>query len=152
MRPKGLQDNAVPSGGAMATTVLLRLAALTGDARYRTAAEAALATVGPYLARYPTGFAQWLSALEMAHAGFTELAIVGDRAAADTRRLLAVADRGYHPFRVLAVAEPGVASVVPLLVDRFALNGRATAFVCREFACRQPVHEPEALAALLVGQ
>ena len=42
-------------------------------------------------------------------------------------------------------------SVVPLLVDRFALHGRATAFVCRDFACRQPVHEPEALDALLVG-
>jgi uncharacterized protein YyaL (SSP411 family) len=35
--------------------------------------------------------------------------------------------------------------------DRFALRGRATAFVCRDFACRQPVHEPEALEALLVG-
>jgi uncharacterized protein YyaL (SSP411 family) len=42
-------------------------------------------------------------------------------------------------------------SAVPLLVDRFALRGRATAFVCRDFACRQPVHEPEALDALLVG-
>jgi uncharacterized protein YyaL (SSP411 family) len=152
VRPKGLQDNAVPSGGAMASSVLLRLAALTGDSRYRTAAEAALATVGPFLGRYPTGFAQWLSALELAHAGVTEVAIIGDRAAPETRRLLAVADRGYHPFRVLATAEPGVASVVPLLAGRFALHGRATAFVCRDFACRQPVHEPEALAALLVGQ
>jgi uncharacterized protein YyaL (SSP411 family) len=41
--------------------------------------------------------------------------------------------------------------VVPLMVGRFALNGRATAFVCRQFACRQPVHEPEALEALLAG-
>ena len=40
---------------------------------------------------------------------------------------------------------------VPLLRDRFALGGRATAFVCRDFACRLPVNEPEALDALLVG-
>ena len=40
---------------------------------------------------------------------------------------------------------------MPLLRDRFALGGRATAFVCRDFACRQPVHEPEALDALLAG-
>ena len=42
-RPRELQDNALPSGGAMATSVLLRLAALTGVGAYRSAAEAALA-------------------------------------------------------------------------------------------------------------
>jgi uncharacterized protein YyaL (SSP411 family) len=151
VRPKGIGDNAVPSGGAMATTVLLRLAALTGEGRYRSAAEQALATVGPYLSRYPTGFAQWLCALELAHAGITEVAIIGARGDEEVRGLLRIADRGYHPFRVLAVSATPETSAVPLLVDRFALHGRATAFVCRDFACRQPVHEPEALDALLVG-
>jgi uncharacterized protein YyaL (SSP411 family) len=151
VRPKGLGDNAVPSGGAMASTVLLRLAALTGESHYRSAAERALATVGPSLARYPTGFAQWLCALELAHAGISEVAIIGERGDEEVRRLLDVADRGYHPFRVLAVSATPETSAVPLLMDRFALGGRATAFVCRDFACRQPVHEPEALEALLVG-
>src|SRR5262249_48891709 len=51
-RPKDIQDNATPSGGAMATLVLLRLAALTGEARYREAAERAIATATPYTVRY----------------------------------------------------------------------------------------------------
>jgi uncharacterized protein len=151
VRPKDLGDNATPSGNAMATTVLLRLAALTGEGRYRAAAERALATVRPYLERYPTGFAQWLCALELAHAGISEVAIVGAADDPDTARLLDVASRGYGPFRVLASTGDPASSVVPLLRDRFALNGRATAFVCRNFACRQPVHEPEALEALLLG-
>ena len=151
VRPKDLGDNATPSGGAMATTVLLRLVALAGEARYRAAAEAALATVGPYLARHPTGFAQWLCALELAHAGVTEVAIIGDATDDETQRLLDVAGRGYHPFRVVASAPAPDTSAVALLHGRFALRGRATAFVCRNFACRQPVHEPEALEALLVG-
>ncbi len=150
IRPRDLQDNAVPSGGAMATTVLLRLAALTGEPRYRAAAERALAGVGPYLARYPTSFAQWLCALEVAHRGIVEVAIVrGGVDAADP--LVRVASRSYGPFRVLAVTAAGNASSVPLLRGKFALRGRSTAFVCRDFACRQPVHEPEALEALLVG-
>ncbi len=78
VRPRDVQDNATPSGGAMATTVLLRLAALTGEGRYRRAAELALATVGGYLDRHPTAFAQWLCALELAHAESTEVAIVGE--------------------------------------------------------------------------
>ncbi len=151
VRPKGTQDNATPSGGAMATTVLLRLGAFTADERYRVAAERALATMTPYLARYPTAFAQWLCALELATAGITEIAIIGDRTAEETARLIRTADRGYHPSRVLAVSATPGTSAVPLLVDRFALRGRATAFVCRDFACRQPVHEPEALDALLAG-
>ena len=87
-RPKDPQDNAVPSGGAMATTVLLRLAAWTGEGRYREAAERALGTVAPFLARYPTGFAQWLVAASFAASDTVEVAIVGDPADAATRELL----------------------------------------------------------------
>ena len=78
----------VPSGASMAASVLLRLAALTGDARYRDAADGAIATVTPYLARYPTGFANWLSAAHLAVEGIDELAIVGDPADPATRALL----------------------------------------------------------------
>jgi hypothetical protein len=151
VRPRDPQDNATPSGGAMATTVLVRLAALTGEGRYREAAERALAGVGPYLGRYPTGFAQWLCALELAHAPGAEVALIGEPSAPELRRLVDVAAGGYHPFRVLASTSDPSSTAVPLLRDRFALGGRATAFVCRDFACRQPVTEPEALEAQLVG-
>ena len=46
----------------MAATVLLRLAALTGEGRYRDAAERALAPMVAVAARIPPGFAQWLLA------------------------------------------------------------------------------------------
>src|SRR6185503_17038301 len=52
-RPKDPQDNATPSGGSMATLVLLRLGALTGDGRYREAADRALTTVTSFLGRFP---------------------------------------------------------------------------------------------------
>ncbi len=149
-RPKDVQDNAVPSGNATATLVLLRLAALTGERRYAEAADGALATVGPYLARYPTGFAQWLVAADLALHPPIELAVVGAPGSPETARLLAPALRGFRPHQVVAVAADPAVSAVPLLGGRFALDGRPTAFVCRDFACRQPVTEPEALAALLV--
>ena len=52
---------------------------------------------------------------------------------------------------ILAVTAQPEATGVPLLRDRFPGGGRSTAFVCRDFACRQPVHDPEALDALLAG-
>ena len=148
-RPRDLQDNAVPSGGSMAAAALLRLAALTGDVSHRSAAERALATVTGLLARYPTAFANWLSALDFALAQVVEIAVVGEPGAPDTGRLLAPARSGYRPNQVVAVAADPKASAIPLLGGRFALRGRPTAFVCRQFACRQPVDEPEALAVLL---
>src|SRR5439155_10836982 len=89
-RPKDPQDNATPSGGSMATLVLLRLAALTGESSYRDAAERAIATVTSFLGRYPTGFANWLSAAMLAVDGVVELAIVGDPSDRTTEALLAV--------------------------------------------------------------
>jgi uncharacterized protein YyaL (SSP411 family) len=150
-RPKDLQDNAVPSGGSMATTVLLELGALTGEGRYRVAAESALRQVAPYLARYPGGFAQWLVAADLAIGPVAEVAIIGDPRDEEAQALVRRATGGYRPRQVIACAPDGSRSEVPLLHGRFRINDRPTAFVCRDFACRQPVNEPEALAALLIG-
>jgi uncharacterized protein len=148
-RPKDVQDNAVPSGNATTVLVLLRLAAWTGEPSYRKAGDDALATVTAYLARYPTGFAQWLVAGELALHPPVEVAVIGDPESDETQRLLAPARRGFRPAQVLAVAADPSSTAIPLLGGRFQLGGRATAFVCRDFACRQPVTEPEALAVLL---
>ena len=152
-RPKDPQDNAVPSGGAMATTVLLRLAAWTGEGRYREAAERALGTVSPFLARYPTGFAQWLVAASFAASDAVEVAIVGDPSDPATRELLEPVWSSWRPNQVLAVApaDRAAASEVPLLQDRVAIDGRPTAYVCRNFACNLPVTDAAALAEQLQG-
>jgi uncharacterized protein YyaL (SSP411 family) len=149
-RPKDIQDNATPSGSSMATLVLLRLAALTGESRYREAAERALSTATPYLVRYPTAFALWLQAADFALAPVAEIAIVGELDDPATRELLEAASGGYAPNRVVAASEldaatRAVPSAVPLLAERARLGGRPTAYVCRSFACRLPVTDADAL-------
>ena len=145
-RPKDTQDNATPSGSAAATFVLLRLAALTGDARYRETAERALTTITPFTARYPTAFAMWLQAIDLALAPVAEVAIVGDPKDEATRALLREAQGGYAPNRVVALrASEDGPTAIPLLEERTLLKGRAAAYVCRGFACRLPVTEPDAL-------
>jgi uncharacterized protein len=152
-RPKDVQDNATPSGGAVATDVLLRLAALTGEGAYRDAAERAIRTVTPLAVRYPTAFARWLQAIDFALADVAEVAIVGDAEDARTRELLRVAAGGFTPHRVFAVsALEGQASAVPLLHDRARVRERPTAYVCRGFACRLPVTDADALRDQLAEQ
>ena len=164
-RPRELQDNAVPSGNAMAALVLLRLAGLAVEPRYNELAQAALGPMQPPMARYPLGFAQWLIALDYALAHPREVAIVGAPEAADTRALLEVCTTGYRPHQIVALGavrrrspdRGGEGSVrdlrpteeIPLLQDRSPIEGRATAYVCVDFACRAPVTDPAALQALL---
>jgi uncharacterized protein YyaL (SSP411 family) len=153
-RPKDPQDNAMPSGGAMTATVLLRLAAFTGEGRYRDAAERAIGTVADYLRRYPTGFAQWLVAASFAAGDAVEVAIVGDPAGDATRSLLDPVWSEWRPFQVLAVAAPEASdgSAVPLLHDRVPLDGRPTAYVCRDFVCSLPVTTADRLLDQLAAR
>ena len=150
-RPRGMQDNAVPSGNAMAVTALLRLAALTGEARYRDAAEAALRTVGDLPARHPQAFPQWLVAFQLAGRPFDEVAIVGRPDAPARAELIAEVRHGFRPWTVVAVASPEAsqASAVALLHDRPAIGDAPTAYVCRGFACLRPVTDPHELRARL---
>ncbi|HLY14843.1 MAG TPA: thioredoxin domain-containing protein [Candidatus Limnocylindrales bacterium] len=148
-RPRDLQDNAVPSGNAMAVTVLLRLAALTGSARYREAAETALRLVADVAPRHPTFFGQWLLALDFALAQVDEVAIVGDPGQPATVDLLRVVRTGFRPHQVVALSADPATSPIELLADRALVGGQPAAYVCHRFTCLLPVTDPRVLAGLL---
>jgi uncharacterized protein YyaL (SSP411 family) len=138
----------------MAVRVLLRLSAWTGGGAYRDAAERAIRPVAPFVARYATGFAQWLGAMDLALASDVEVAIVGSTDDPATAALLAETRRGFRPNQVVSVAADPAVSAVLLMGDRVAIDGLPTAYVCRTFACRLPVtdvvalrHELDAMAA-----
>ncbi|NTU62169.1 MAG: thioredoxin domain-containing protein [Chloroflexi bacterium] len=148
-RPKDLQDNAVPSGNAMAATVLLKLAAFTADELYYRHAEALLGALQPALIQSPLGFAQWLIALDFALGNPKEIAIVGEKQSSGVQALLDVIRAGYRPHQVVALGAPDRSSAIPLLLDRSAIDKRATAYVCVRFVCQRPTSDPQALAAQL---
>ena len=63
-RPKPGHDNATPSGNGVAAFALNRLAYLTGEMRFRDAAERTLALYAPQIARHPAGFGSLIATLE----------------------------------------------------------------------------------------
>ena len=130
----------------MAAVALLRLAALTGEHRYRAAALAVLSPLASAIARSPLAFGNLAWALELAVRDVREVAIAGSADSAATAALLAVVHGRWDPTRVLAWGE---ADGVPLLNDRPPVDGRPAAYVCRGFVCERPVIDPEALRAQL---
>jgi uncharacterized protein YyaL (SSP411 family) len=147
-RRKDLDDNPIPSGSSSAAFGLLRLAALTGQARYERHAIDVLLLVGELAPRHPQGFGHLLQALDFHLASVREVALVGD----DTRALQRVVRGAFRPHLVLAGGDGSDAAGIALLEGRTPVDGSATAFVCEHFSCRQPVTEPADLEALLADR
>jgi uncharacterized protein YyaL (SSP411 family) len=153
VRPKELQDNAVPSGNSLAADVLQRLAHLTGEAAYEQAGVGALRLIRDAMAGAPSGFGHALCALDAYLSPVKEVAVIGDPAGESTRALAAeVTTRRFSPNHVLAVASPeddASRRAVALLQDRPQRDGSPTAYVCEHFVCKLPVTEPADLVERL---
>jgi uncharacterized protein YyaL (SSP411 family) len=150
VRPKEYQDNATPAENSLAANGLLRLAALTGVARYEVPAAEVLRLLGPVLSEHATAFAYLLGALERLVTPPLEVAIVSDGADGDGTALRREVSGRLLPASVSVAAPPGAgADLTPLLADRPLVDGKATAYVCEHFACRHPVTTPEELRTQL---
>lgn len=141
-RTKDWYDNATPGGNSVAAHVLLRLALLTGDDSFRSKTEQILSLLKTAMMRSPNAFGHLLCALDFYLASPYEVAIIGFPEYEDTRLMLDAVFKRYLPNKVVALANPGdskSAAVIKLLEGRSQIEGKATAFVCRNFYCEAPV-------------
>ena len=149
-RPADAADNATPSGTFAMAGALLSHAALTGSARHREAAEAALGVLPAIAARYPRAAGAGLSVAEAWLAGPAEIAVVGYEDDERTRLLHQAALNAAPPGTVLALGD-GALETVPLLVGRRQVGGAPAAYVCRNFTCQAPVTTAQELRAVLAA-
>jgi uncharacterized protein YyaL (SSP411 family) len=155
VRHKDFFDNATPSGNSVAADLLLRLAVLTENESYARKAVTVFRLVRDAVERYPSAFGYMLGAIDFHLSTVREIVIVGDLSDPATRALRREVWSRYLPHKVVAAtigADEDAASVVPLLRGRARVDGRATAYVCENYACLQPVTDPLALAAQLDAQ
>jgi len=154
-REKPAYDGAEPSGTSVALLNALRLATFTSDDRWRAVADRSFAAIAPTLGENPLALTEALLALDYVSDEAKEIAIVWPRdATADAARgLLDVVRRAFVPNHALAAASeadaPALGKLIPFIADKTAVDGRPTAYVCVHGRCDLPVHEPDALAALL---
>ncbi|MBG6098007.1 thioredoxin domain-containing protein [Nocardioides luteus] len=141
-RPRDASDNASPGGTSAMVHALVTAHALTGEGRYRTAAEEALGATSTLMTKAPR-FAGWSLAAAAAMAdGPLEIAVVGPPGP-DRDALEAAARR--KPGAVVVVADEAREDI-PLLSSRTPVDGKAAAYVCRGFVCERPVTTVEAMS------
>jgi uncharacterized protein YyaL (SSP411 family) len=151
-RPADPTDNATPSGLSAVCAALVAFTALTGEERYRAAADAALGTAAPLIATHPRFTGYSAAVAEAALAGPYEIAVAtpdpagAGPAAADP--LVVAAWRHAPPGAVIVTGEPDRPGV-PLLAGRPLIDDAATAYVCRGFVCDRPATTPDDLLSRL---
>jgi len=151
-RHRSVYDGALPSGNSVAAWNLLRLARLTGRGELEETARRTLAAFGS-AARAPAAHTLYLVALDCALGPSFEVVIAGDPAAPDTRGMLRAFQTRYLPHLVLLQrpegSTPAIAALAPFTLEQTSRAGKATAYVCRNYACRAPTTDvAQALAFL----
>src|SRR2546422_770684 len=101
VRPRNLFDNAVPCGSSVAIETLLRLAILTGESSYETAALKALRPMADLMARHASGFGRFLCALDFHLGPVAEVALVAPPGGNGLAPLTAEGLGPYLPHRVV---------------------------------------------------
>ena len=151
-RPKELQDNAVPAANSVLALELQRLAHFTGDFDFESRAVGCIRLMRDFVARSPLAFGHLLGAIDFYTSGTAEIVILGRPDAPDTEALLESVRSQFMPNKVLIVAEDASgAGRIPLLEGRARIDGRATAFVCRNGTCDLPVDSVEGLRSQLAA-
>jgi len=148
-RRKDYVDNAIPSGNSMMAEALQRLSVLVGNERYRGEASRIALSMKSALENQPTGFGRMLCVTNALISPSQEVAIVGAFSDPATQALLAEVRRHFLPNTVLAAAEPGAPTHLPLLEGRGLVDGKPAAYVCENYACQLPVTTVEQLDELL---
>jgi hypothetical protein len=152
LRLKEVYDGAEPAAGSIGVMNLLAFAHLTADQDHLQRAERALAQLSDR-GQEPAKVAPFMcAALATYYAGMEQIVLAGDPERSDTRALRNVLASTYLPFSIVIPLREGgdgsAARVLPFTAGMGERDGRATAYVCHDFRCEAPLHDPDDLRAL----
>ena len=155
VRTKTIYGGAIPSGNAVASLNLARLHRMTGDVRYADRLDGLLKAFGAQISEAPYLFPVVLHTLEFLHGPAQEIVIAGTPDDPEIARMLRVVRGSFAPSKVVLFRpvgeDPGLAKLAPFAAAQNAIGGKATAYVCENFACKLPVHTAAELETLLAG-
>ena len=153
-RKKDLLDSAVPSGGGLAASALVRLGKLCGRDDYREAAQRAIDAAAPVMQQAPQASGQMLAALDMLVGKSPEIVLVAGGESAQAVLATSGIHRRYLGSRVLAYRSlPDAGRRASALGGLFGGKSQgplgARLYVCENATCRAPIDGLRAIAAAI---
>jgi uncharacterized protein YyaL (SSP411 family) len=154
LRLKDDFDGAEIAGNSVAAEVLARLAELLDRAAWRAKAQATFESYAHRLAAHPAAMPRMLAAMMLEHSSARHVVIAGDPSRDDAHRMIREFDRRFLPGDLLLITTPGARADslrrwAPFAAALPQQGGRATAYVCVNYACELPTTDPVAFGAQL---
>ncbi len=142
VRKKEIYDGALPSGNAVAMWNMLRLSRFTAESSLEEQAAKIGRTFAEAIKQFPSAYVQFMVAVDFAVGPCYEVVIIGHPEAEDTREMLRALGSRFNP-RTVTLFRPTVGSadidrLADYLTSQQSLDGKATAYVCTDFACKAP--------------
>lgn len=155
-RRKEVQDGALPSGNSVMALNLLRLGRLTGNAELEKRADLLFKAFSVDASLYPGAHLQLMNALSFALGHSCEVVIVGLPESPDTQQMLAALRQRFLPHSVVLFKpdgqpEPEIVQLAGFTRRHLSLQGRATAYVCRNHSCLAPTGDIEEMMRAIEG-
>ena len=154
-RPREFYDGATPSGNSAAAWCLARLAALTGEERWQTAAERQLSAFGTWFGEHPAAVTFALTALMQVVYPAQELVCVLAEEAEKTALALRLGSFAHPQAAVLAKAgadQAGIASLAPFAAPYPCPSSGVEYYLCQNRRCEMPSNDFAAIRGKLLGE
>ena len=156
VRPKELYDGAMPSVNSVSLMNLLWLSRLTGDPAWDDKAHEQLRAFAGSVKAQPTAFAYFLLGVDFALRPGQEVVITGDPDKSDARQMLEALNLNFAPHKVALVKSDQNAERLAKFAgftDGLQLvKGKATAHICKGFACKEPTSNVQDMVDRLLGK
>ena len=142
---KEVYDGALPSGNSVAAVTLLRMSALTGETKYVDLLDDMYATFFNDISRQASAATFFVQSLLLTEYPTKEVIVLGEQENQDFQAFVQKLQQAFLPDVSLLVSETGenLASVSPFAKDYQVLEGKPTAYICKEFTCEAPINDLE---------
>ena len=156
VRPKELYDGAIPSANSVSLLNLLWLGRLTGDPKWDKHAHDHLRAFAGTVKAQPTAFTFFLLGVDFALRPGQEVVIAADPDKTEARQMLAALNLNFAPHKVALVKSDQNAARLAKFAgytDGLQLvKGKATAHVCKGFACKEPTSDVQTMVEHILGK
>lgn len=141
MRPKESYDGAIPSGNSVAALNMLRLARITEDEQLEEMCDKLLEVFSRNIEDAPSSHSMFMSTFIYKQKGGKSINIAGSREDAEFKSMLNQVNIKYLPFTTVRVVDEK---------SKYkAVDDNATAYICQNFSCSEPVVRIEEFVKLL---